>query len=403
MAYKKNNNIKKRRETKKYIVKKIRLFKPSLGRSELNSVKQVFKKSWIGQGEKVLLFEKKFKSKFKSKFALAFNSCSAALQLAVNSLNLPKGSKIMVNNLTFAASVQCILHNSFTPILVDCDETTLGFDLEDAKKKNSKDVKAIIVVHYGGHASEIDKIMKFAKENKLKVIEDCAHAQGSLYKNKYLGTWGDIGCFSFEEKKGITTGDGGMILTNNKKIYNEIKLKRWLGINKTTFSRNKNYLNPKKKYHWYYEIIRLGYKFHMNDLAASIGLEQFKKLKQFKEKKNEIIGNYLKKINFDDKLKPLMPFQKKYSYWLFGLRTKSKYRDKLISYLKKNGIECGVHFLPMSKQPLFMKYKNKLPVSEKIWKEIITLPLHYDITKRDILYISNKINYYFFNLKNKTR
>ena len=152
MAYKKNYNIKKRRKTKKYTVKKIRLFKPSLGRSELNSVKQVFKKSWIGQGEKVLLFEKKFKSKVKSKFALAFNSCSAALQLAVNSLNLPKGSKIMVNNLTFAASVQCILHNSFTPILVDCDEATLGFDLEDAKKKFSKDVKAIIVVHYGGHA-----------------------------------------------------------------------------------------------------------------------------------------------------------------------------------------------------------------------------------------------------------
>ena len=122
----------------------------------------------------------------------------------------------------------------------------------------------------------------------------------------------------------------------------------------------------------------------MNDLAASIGLEQFKKLNQFKEKKNEIIGNYLKKINFHDKLKPLMPFQKKYSYWLFGLRTKSKYRDKLISYLKKNGIECGVHFLPMSKQPLFLKYKNKLPVSEKIWKEIITLPLHYDIKKKDI-------------------
>jgi perosamine synthetase len=205
-------------------MKKIRLFKPSLGINELKSVKRVFKKSWIGQGNEVLLFEKKFKNKFKSKYALAFNSFSAALQLAVDSLKLPKGSKIMVNNLTFAASIQCILHNKHIPVLIDCDKKTLGFNLEDAKKKITKNVRAIIVVHYGGYPSKIDKIVKFAKKNRLKVIEDCAHAQGSLYKNKYLGTWGDIGCYSFEEKKGITTGDGGMLITNNLKIYNEIKL-----------------------------------------------------------------------------------------------------------------------------------------------------------------------------------
>ena len=380
-------------------MKKIRLFKPSLGIAELKSVKRVFKKSWIGQGNEVLLFEDKFKNKFKSKYALAFNSCSAALQLAVNSLKLPKGSRIMVNNLTFAASIQCILHNELIPVLIDCDKITLGFNLEDAKKKISKNVRAIIVVHYGGYPSKIDEIVKFAKKNRLKVIEDCAHAQGSLYKNKYLGTWGDIGCYSFEEKKGITTGDGGMLITNNLKIYNEVKLKRWLGINKSTFTRNKNYLNPKQKNHWYYEIVRLGFKFHMNDLAAAIGLEQFKKLDKFKEKKIQLINYYNKMINFDYPLDTLLPFDKNCAYWLYGIRT--EYRDELILFLKKNGIECGVHFLPMSKQPFFKKYKNKLPISDKIWREIITLPLHYDMKKNDILYISNKINYYYSKLKNK--
>ena len=379
-------------------MKKIRLFKPSLGASELNAVKEVFKKEWIGQGNKVLLFEKKFKNKFKSRYALAFNSCSAALQLAVDSLNLTAGSRVFVNNLTFASSVQCIMHNKLIPVLIDCDKTTLGFDLEDAKKKITKNVKAIIVVHYGGYASKIDEIIKFAKKNKLKVIEDCAHAQGSLYKNKYLGTWGDIGCFSFEEKKGITSGDGGMLITNNFKVYKEIKLKRWLGINKSTISRSKNYLNPNKKNHWYYEVKKIGFKFHMNDLAAAIGIKQFEKLDKFKKKKNQLITYYNKMINFDNSLDVLLPFNKNYAYWLYGIRT--KFRDKLISFLKKNNIECGVHFMPASKHPIFARYKNKLPVSEKIWKELITLPLHYDLKKKDILYISNKINYFFSNNNN---
>ena len=371
-------------------MKKIRLFKPTLGREELKSVDKVFKRSWIGQGNEVLKFEKKFKKKFKSKFCLAFNSCSAALHLSLDSFNFKRGSKVMVNNLTFAASVQCILHCNLEPVLIDCSEKTLGFDLEDAKKKYSSDVVAIIVVHYGGYPSKIDEIIKFAKSKKLKVIEDCAHAQGTKYKNKFLGSWGDIGCFSFEEKKGITTGDGGMLLTNDKKIYDEIKLKRWLGINKSTISRNKNYLNPKLKNHWYYEVIRLGFKFHMNDMAAAIGLAQFKKIDLFKKKKINLIKNYNKNLKYNSYLRPLLPFNKECAYWLFGIRHPN--RDKLISFLKKNNIECGVHFLPMSMQPLFKKYRNKLSKSEKIWQEIITLPLHYDISNKELLHICNKIN-----------
>ena len=166
-------------------MKKIRLFKPSLSYQELNSVKKVFKKSWIGQGNEVLKFENNFRKKFKSNYSLAFNSCSAALHLALDSFKFKKGSKVMVNNLTFAASVQCILHCGLEPVLIDCDINTLGFNLEDAKRKYSKDVVAIIVVHYGGYPSEIDKILKFTKKRKLKLIEDCAHTQGTKYKGKF--------------------------------------------------------------------------------------------------------------------------------------------------------------------------------------------------------------------------
>jgi perosamine synthetase len=258
---------------------KIRLFSPDLNSNDLNGVKRVFKKRWLGQGSEVIKLENEFKNFIGSKFALAVNSGSAALQLALSSFNFKKGKKVFVNNLTFVSSANCILLNHLKPVLIDVDPNTLGFDLNDAKKKIDKDVVAIIVVHYGGHPAEMDKIMKFAKHRNIKVIEDCAHCLGGIYKKKKLGTWGDIGCFSFEEKKIITSGDGGMIVTNNKKFLKKIKSMRWCGIEKNTWSREKNFFkNKKSNYDWHYEVSYLGYKYNMNDLSACIARSQLRRI-----------------------------------------------------------------------------------------------------------------------------
>ena len=371
-------------------MKKIRLFCPDLSNKELDGVKKVFKKKWIGQGSEVVKLEKEFQKFVKSKYALATNSGSAALHLAVAALNFKKKKKILVNNLTFVSSANAILLNNLEPVLVDCDPNTLGFNLNDAKKKVDKNTVAMIVVHYGGHPAEMDKIMKFAKSKNIKVIEDCAHCLGGSYKGRKLGTWGDIGCFSFEEKKIITSGDGGMITTNNQNLLSKIKAMRWCGIEKDTWSRDKNIFKKNKvNYSWYYEVSKLGFKYNMNDLSAVIARAQLKRLKFLNSTRKQIINLYLKKIKKIG-IKPLLPYETKNgSYWLMGIRHKK--RQKLMEYLNKRNISTGVHYLPLSKHPLYKRYNKKLEISNKIWNEILTLPLHTNMTKKNVIYIVNEI------------
>ena len=370
----------------------IRLFKPYIGQEELISIKRVFKKSWLGIGKEVKKFEDKFSKKFKVKYSLATNSGTSALNLALKYFNFPQGKYVMVNNITFAASATCILNNNLKPLFIDCDPKNLSFDLEDAKKKIKKNVVAIVVVHFGGHPANIVDILRFAKKYKLKVIEDCAHSQGGSINGKILGTWGDIGCFSFEEKKGMTTGDGGMIVTKKFSIYKTIKQMRWIGINKGTWERSKSNNNTRTNdNHWKYEINMLGDKMHMNDLSAAIGLEQLKKLEYINKKKREFVELYRKKIILKNDLRFLIEdYNKQSVYWLFGLKT--KYRDKYINILKKNGISTGVHHIPLTNFRVFKKYKNYQKISSKMYNQILSLPLHADLTKKDVEYICNVIN-----------
>jgi len=184
----------------------IRLFKPSLGEDELASIKEAFERSWVGLGPMVNQFEEEWAKFIGCKVAIGLNSATAALHLALTAFNFPEGKKVLVPSLTFSATASAVLYNRLMPVFVDSDPVTLGIDLEDLKRKYDKDCVAVIPVHYSGHPVPMDKLMPWARENNLKVIEDCAHAAGVVYKGKTLGTWGDIGCYSFEEKKCMTTG-----------------------------------------------------------------------------------------------------------------------------------------------------------------------------------------------------
>lgn len=366
----------------------IRLFQPNLGDQELKAVQKTFSKSWIGLGEEVSNFEREFKEYIGSSYALALNSGSAALQLAIESFGFKKGKKVLVNNLTFIASATCILHNNLEPVLIDCNEDDLGINLEDAEKKVDKNTVALIVVHYAGHPAPMDKIMKFANQYNLKVIEDCAHCVGGTYKDKFLGTWGDIGCFSFEEKKGMTSGDGGMMVSNNENLIEKMRPNRWLGIDKDTWKRNSSYtsLGDLDTLHWHYEVSDLGFKYNMNDLSASIARVQLRRLKEFNSKRSYLVKLYLSYLENLDFIKPLINYDLNYpAYWIFGIR--SYERDKVIRQLKSKGISTGVHYMPVSKHPLFRTYDINLPISTKIWKQFITLPLHTKLEEKDIRYV----------------
>ncbi|MFX0196551.1 MAG: DegT/DnrJ/EryC1/StrS family aminotransferase [Candidatus Hodarchaeota archaeon] len=370
----------------------VRLFKPSVGEDEIEAIRDVFKRSWLGLGSKVGEFERAWSEYIGCKTSIAVNSCTAALHLALAAFNFPKGKKVLVPAITFVASATAALYNDLEPIFVDIDEKTLGMNLTDLKRKITKDCVAIMAVHMGGHPLPMDELMEIARLHDLKVIEDCAHCAGGEYNGKKLGTWGDIGCFSFEEKKGMTTGDGGMISSNDEELVEPIRPMRWVGIDKDTWKRTPSYTDETAdSRHWYYEIHMVGYKYNMNDLCASIGLAQLRKLDSMNAARRKAISMYLEELREARHVRPLLPYDlsANSAYWIFGLRCDK--RDDLIIHCKKNGIATGLHYMPLPMHPLFEEHEENIDVARSAYEEIITLPLFADITNKEIDYVVKKV------------
>ena len=268
--------------------------------------------------------------------------------------------------------------------------------IEDLNKKIDRDCVAIIPVHYGGSACRMEEIMELAKKNNLKVIEDCAHTQGGLYKEKLLGTFGDIGCFSFEEKKGMTTGDGGMLCSNNKNIIDHLRPMRWVGIDKDTWRRAKDFETSKENSrHWFYEIRNLGFKYNMNNMAASLGISQLKKLDKINNSKNNSIHTYLNNLKGHKDYKLLMDYTTNFtgSYWLFGIRTSR--RSELIEFLQTKGVSTGVHFTPLNEQPYFQNFPGETPRAKALYSDILTLPLYPVMEEGSVEYVCEMVNNFF--------
>jgi perosamine synthetase len=371
----------------------VRLFKPSVGAEELEKIKEAFERSWLGMGPALQEFEKKWADFVGCKVAYGLNSATAALHLALKTFDFPEGKKVLVPSLTFSASATAVLYNRLTPVFVDSDPVTLGMSMDDLEKKYDEDCVAIVAVHYAGHPLPMDRITAFARQKNLRVVEDCAHTAGSLYKGKMLGNWGDISCFSFEEKKLITTGDGGMICSDDPELLKDIKALRWVGIDKDNWKTAKKYTDTQNldAMHWFYEISLPGYKYNMNDLAASIGLAQLEKLPRMNRRRSEIIRMYMDGIQGLSSVKPLLPYEpEKYNYWMFGVRAEK--RDELIIHLKSLGVATGCHYTPLTLQPLFQPYAGDCSYVEKEADKLITLPLHADLTDEEVAYVLEGIN-----------
>lgn len=365
----------------------IRLFKPSVGEEELAEIKNAFDRSWIGMGPSLQEFEKQWSEYVGADISLGMNSATAALHMALTAFQFSENAKVLVPTLTFAASATAIMYNRLTPVFVDADPVTLQMCTEDLERKYTSDCVAIVMVHYTGHPGKIEEILDFAKAKNLKVIEDCAHTAGGKYKGKNLGMWGDIGCYSFEEKKCMTTGDGGMLCSNDVELIKPLKAYRWIGIDKDTWKSAKEYTDASlDAKHWFYEIGVLGYKYNMNDLAASIGLVQLKKLDQMNASRSSVIRRYMEGIKDLKSIQSLLPFEpENYVYQMFGIRAEK--RDELMIYLKSKGIATGCHYTPLTQQPLFMPFASECPVAEELANHFITLPLHSDLTDEEVNYI----------------
>jgi len=368
---------------------KIRLFKPSVGKEELNSIKKVFSRSWLGYGPLVNKFEKKFAKFIGTKYAVGVNSGTAALHLALLCNNFSKGKKVLVPSITFSATAASVLYCGLTPKFVDIKKEDLTIDFKDLKKKYTKDCVALICVHMGGHPSMMEKIKPWAKKKRLLLIEDSAETCGSIYKGKKIGTWSDISCFSFEEKKIITTGDGGMICLSDKKKYEKLKSLSFHGWNLDPWKRYQKSFGKKNRFtkYWAYEIENLGFKYNMNDFMAAVGLEQLKKINFFNKKRIKILKKYLNGIKNLKYIKPTYPYNlKNSSYWLFSIKT--KFRNELANCLKSKNISTAVHFIPLPLNKIYKKYNNKsLKNSMTIWKQILSLPFFPDLENKKIDYV----------------
>jgi perosamine synthetase len=370
----------------------VRLFKPSVGQEELDKIREVFDRAWLGLGPLVGEFEREWSRYLGTGASVGVNSGTAALHLALTALGFPAGKKVLVPAITFVATATAAIYNHLDPIFVDVDPDALTMSMEDLERKRTADCVAIMPVHFGGHPVPMERINDFAKAHRLAVIEDCAHCAGGEYHGKKLGTWGDIGCFSFEEKKSMTTGDGGMLSSGDVELIEPLRAYRWVGIDKDTWKRAAHYTdqNELESRHWYYEVAVLGYKFNMNDLMAAIGLAQLKKLDAMNERRRQIIRRYLDGLEGMRRVRPLLPYSLEgSSYWLFGVRCEQ--RDALIRCLKARGVATGVHYMPLPMHPLFSATKAEIPVAQEVWKTMVSLPLFPDLRDNEVDYVVEAI------------
>ena len=358
----------------------IPIFRPSMDEEEIEAVAEVLKSGWMGLGPKTKEFEERFAEYIGTKYAVALNSCTAALHLALNVLGINSG-EVITTPITFVSTAHAILYNSATPIFADVQEDTLNIDPVDIERKITRKTKAIIPVHYGGYPCDMDEILDIANEHNLYVIEDAAHACGAEYKGKKAGSLSDIGCFSFHAVKNLATGDGGMITTNDKTVYEKLLKLRWLGINRSTYQRDN------KGYSWYYDVESVGFKTHMNDITASIGLVQLRKLDKMNAKRQEIVKRYNEAFADLDWIDtPVKRDYVKSSLHNYAIKVNRGDRNELIAHLADKGISAGVHYMPLYMHPIYKKLwiKGNCPVADSVWKKVVILPLYPDMTEKDV-------------------
>ena len=362
-------------------------FKHSIGEDEINEVVDTLKSDWITTGPKTFKFEDLFSKKVNSNYAIAVNSCTAAMHLAIIALGIKNGDEVITTPYTFAATAEVITNANAKPVFVDVEKDTYNIDPEKIEEKITDKTKAIIVVHYAGHACDMDKIMDIAKKFDLYVIEDAAHAIGTKYKDKPIGSVADITCFSFYATKNITTAEGGMITTNNGDLADKMRILSLHGISKDAWKRYSS------EGSWYYEILYSGYKYNMSDLQASIGIHQLKKLDQMQERREEIVYKYNKSFNSIPQITtPTVKSYTKHAWHLYPIQINEELltinRNEFIKALKAENIGTSVHFIPLHIHPYYKEKFNfkssDFPNAFSLYNNEISLPIYPKMEDKDV-------------------
>ncbi|MGR0286550.1 DegT/DnrJ/EryC1/StrS family aminotransferase [Bacillus subtilis subsp. subtilis] len=360
---------------------------------ELETVVETIKSGWISKGPKVIEFEKKLGECLGAEHVISCNSGTAALHMALLALGVGEGDEVIVPSFTFCSSVNVILHVGATPVFADICEDDLCIDPEDVRQKLSSRTKAVIAVHFAGYPANLNELSSICKENGLYLIEDAAHALGTRYNEKMIGTHGDAVCFSFYATKNITTGEGEALILKDEEAAERARLYGWHGITKNAWNRYG------EKGSWRYDVLLPGFKYNMTDIQAALGLIQLKRAAEIQEKRTKIANYYASElINHPERAElPLtdIPSHITHSWHLFTLRVKKHGemdRDQFIEEMKAKHIGLSVHFIPVHMHPYYREhFPAKLPVTERIFPEIVSLPLYSQLSKEDCQYIVQSI------------
>jgi len=357
----------------------IQLFRPTVGEEEVQAVAEVLRSGWLGLGPKTEEFEKAFAAYVGAKFVVGTISCTSALDLAIKMLNLRPGDEIVVPAITFISSAHAIVYNQCRPVFVDVEPDTLNISVNDLERKISARTKAIVAVHYSGRPVDLDAVAEVA--GGIPIIEDCAHATGSQYKGRSVGTFGKYGCFSFHAVKNLTMGEGGAISINDSDDYQRARQLRWLGIDKGTWERTPD----NKEYWWEYSVNEIGLKCHLNDILAAIGLEQLKKVDRLNARRRQIGEIYRREFAGLDWLEMPPPDDEVFrSAWhIFCAKLRRHDRNEFSQHLREQGIMTGVHYKPIHLYHCY-GHQEPLPVAEAIFKRIISLPNHASLSDDDV-------------------
>jgi len=351
---------------------------PSIGEEEIQEVVECLRSLWLTTGPRVERFEREFAETVGARYALAVNSGTAALHLALEAIGVSEGHQVITTPFTFTATAEVVRYLGADPVFVDIDPLTLNIDHREIEAAVSEKTRAILPVHYGGRACAMDEIMTIAGRHGLKVVEDAAHALPCAYGGKMVGSIGDATAFSFYATKTLVTGEGGMLTTSSEEIANRVKIMRLHGINRDVWDR---YSSDKPK--WSYDIVAPGYKYNMPDIMAAIGVRQLKKLYRFQQRRNEIAARYDEA--FQDL--PLTTPQRGsdlHSLHLYvillRLEALKLSRNEFIEHMSEAGVGTSVHFIPLHLMPYWRdRYGLKpddFPVALDVYRRTVSLPIY---------------------------
>ena len=360
---------------------------PHIGEEEVRAVEQTLRSGWITTGAKTRAFEQDFAAFVGAKHAIAVNSATAGLHLALDAFGIKAGDEVIVPTMTFAASAEVVIYLGATPVLVDCQSDTLNMDPEEVERAVTPRTRAIMPVHFGGQPCEMDRVHEIARRHDLRVVEDAAHALPATYKGRAVGTLSDLTCFSFYATKTITTGEGGMVTTNDDDYAERIRIMSLHGISRDAWNRYT------AEGSWYYEILQPGYKYNLTDIASALGIEQLKRCDTFHENRRRIARRYDRGFaGLPEVIRPAQRSDVDHAWHLYVIQLRLENlridRGQFIEALKAEQIGSSVHFIPLHLHPYYRDrwgYRpENLPRASEAFGRIISLPIYPDMTDEDV-------------------